>query len=333
MGNLRFELYNQGNCGLFNILMSLELGVALSVLSSRTLLVHMPPYPLFNSEKRKFVFDLCDVRFPHEVDDFKNLRGALLPDLHSTRLQPLDWLQLEDAATISSRGYNTLGYYSYVLPYDERVVQSCNGAIQPNDRYHNEALAIVNELWRKYGNKFASVHVRRKDFIWNHHRARVVEMDEILYNIRCHVPQDYLLLIHSDETDARYFQELTEVYPSHWLIDKCLFQTHYPSTFDSAEIGFVSAIVASYSEIFLGTMLSTFTGYIQRKRILNGKSPDFLYIYNQRPGELEFRDGRIVEKRNYGHSWERFDMSDQLRSICFWWREWPEAVFNLGNSQ
>ncbi|MGC1563554.1 MAG: hypothetical protein WA820_27420, partial [Bradyrhizobium sp.] len=71
---------------------------------------------------------------------------------------------------------------------------------------------------------------------------------------------------------------------------------------------------------------STFTGHIQRWRLLNGKGGGFLYLYNQRPECLAFHDGRILESGTTGPTWERIEMPDDLKSICFWWREWPESV-------
>jgi hypothetical protein len=327
---LKYSLYNGGNVGLFNNLMSLELAVGLSISSNRRLLMNVPEFPIYNSESKKNLFDLVELSLPHEKGNFAALQGELLPDLHSTRISSFDLHQFDHAKVLATRNENTLGYYSYVLPFDERIVYACDRLITVKEPYRRAALSIVGDLRRKHG-RFASVHIRRTDFLADHDQTQVVSLEDLLHNLSCHVPPDCLLLIHSDETDRDYFQPILAAYPNHWLIDESLFRCLYPGTLDSAEIGLVSAIVASYSDIFLGTMFSTFTGYIQRKRLLNGKNGGFLYLYNQRPDGLGFQDGRILETGASGYTWDKIDMPEDLRSICFWWREWPESVFRPAN--
>jgi GDP-fucose protein O-fucosyltransferase len=322
---LKFDIYEGGHIGFFNSLMSLELGVGLSVLSNRRLLLNVPPHPIFNSEKQLNLLDLVELFFPHQAGCFANLEGEFLPDLHCCRISATDLLDFDQATVLCTRNSHTLGYYSYVLPFDERVIYACNHLIAVKEPYRRVATSIVNELRRQYG-RFASVHIRRGDFVNVHNQTASVTLEEMRYNIGCHVSPDCFLLIHSDEMDPDYFGPLLEVFPRHCLIDVALFRELYPHSLDTAEIGLVSALIASQSDIFLGTMFSTFTGYIQRKRLLNGMNGGFLYLYNQRPDSLAFRDGEILESGTSGPTWERVEMSDDLKSICFWWREWPESV-------
>jgi hypothetical protein len=81
---LKFGLYNQGDVGFFNNLMSLELAVGLSIMSNRHLLLNLPK-PIFNSDKGMNLFDLVDLLFPHEKGDFGGLESALKAVL---QLQP-----------------------------------------------------------------------------------------------------------------------------------------------------------------------------------------------------------------------------------------------------
>jgi hypothetical protein len=323
---LNYQLYRRGKVGFFNNLMSLELAVGLSILSNRRLLLNYPEFPVFNSDKQRTLFDLVELFHPHQTGDFSELKGALLPDLHVSQIAASDLATHDGAAVLATRNDSTLGYYSYVLPFDERIVYACNHLIAVKEEYRRTAVSIVNRLQRRHG-KFASVHVRRSDFGRHYKRSETVTGEEILRTIRCHVPADCFLVIHSDERDRDYFSPILEAYPEHCLIDDALFREFYPKTLDAAEIGVVSALIASQSDIFLGTMFSTFTGYIQRRRLLNGKKGGFLYLYNQCPGGLAFEDGRIPESGTSGPTWERIAMSDELRSICFWWREWPESVY------
>jgi hypothetical protein len=324
---LKFDLYNGGHVGFFNNLMSLELAVGLSVLSNRRLLFSEPRHGIFNSEKRLKLFDLVDLFYPHQIGRFGSLQSEPLPDLHGARLVSADLLECNDAAIIATCNDSTLGYYSYTLPFDERVVYACNHLIVIKEQYRRLARCISGELRKQHG-RFASVHIRRADFLRDHDQSAAVTADEICYNIRCHVPSGCLLVIHSDETDENYFRPILDCFPNHLMIDTALFRQQFPHTFDTAEIGLISALVAAESDIFLGTMFSTFTGYIQRRRLLNGKTGGFLYLYNQRPECLAFQDGRILETGTSGPTWERISMSDELKSICFWWREWPEAISN-----
>src|SRR5262249_49903115 len=153
--------------------------------------------------------------------------------------------------------------------------------------------------------RYACIHIRRKDFLNDHEGAEKITAGEICHNIACHVPPDCFLLLHSDEQDEDYFRPIPERWPNHLMIDVALFRQFFPESLDEAEIGVISALVASDSDIFLGTMFSTFTGYIQRRRLLNGKDGGFLYLYNQRPGVLSFQDGMILESGTTGPTWER----------------------------
>ena len=322
---LKFDIYEGGHVGFFNNLMSLELAVGLSVLSRRTMLLNVPLHALFNSEKHLNLLDLVELSFPHHIGHFGEVPSVLLPDLHFHRFTTSDSLQFDQTTILSTCNSNTLGYYSYVLPFDERVIYACNYQIAVKEPYRRVASSIVHEIRRQYGG-FASVHIRRADFVRVHNQTQAVTSQEMCDNTLSHVPADYFLLIHSDELDPSYFGPFLEAYPRHCLLDVSLFRDFHPHTFDTAEIGVISSLVASQSDIFLGTMFSTFTGYIQRRRLLNGKNGGFLYLYNQRPESLPFRDGQILENGGAGPTWERIDMPDDLRSMCFWWREWPESV-------
>jgi hypothetical protein len=326
---LKFDLYEGGHVGFCNNLLSLELAVGLSVLSNRCLLFSRPHHPIFNSDKQLNLFDLVDVFHPHHIGSFEGLKGELLPDLHANRLVSADLFERQEAPVLATRNTSTLGYYSYTLPFDTRVIYACNHLIHIKEPYRLLARAIVRKLQRQHG-RFGCIHVRRADFSYDHDQVDAVAVDEICANVRCHIPSDCLLLIHSDETDEEYFRPLLQFYPKHLMIDAVLFREFFPHRLDRAEIGLVSALIACESDMFLGTMFSTFTGYIQRKRLLNGKGGGFLYLYNQRPGCLAFENGRILESGSSGPTWERIGMPDDLRSICFWWREWPESVYSRG---
>lgn len=321
---LRFDLYEGGNVGFFNNLMSLELGVGLSALSNRRLLLNYPAHPIFNSERQRTILDLVELSFPYQIGNFVDLPCEFLPDLHSTQIRLSDLTEVDRVPVLSTRNASTLGYYSYVLPADERVTNACNYLIAIREPYRRLASSIVKGLRDQHG-EFASVHIRRMDFLNDYGQTELVSPEEIQYNMGCHIPRDCFLMIHSDEINVDYFAPILKVWPNHCLIDRALFHQFHPDTLDSAEIGLISALVACESDFFLGTMFSTFTGYIHRKRFINRKSGDFLYLYNQRPDCLQFRDGHILENGNSGPTWERIDMADDLRSICFWWREWPES--------
>lgn len=329
---LKFDIYEGGHVGFFNNLMSLELAVGLSVLSNRRLLLNVPPHPIFNSENRLTLLDFIDLAYPHQTGFFDSLDSERLPDLHSHRFDSEDLQQFDQCPILSNCNRNTLGYYSYVLPFDARVIYACNYLLTIKEAYRRAAAAVVSRLRREHG-YFASVHIRRADFLNVHSQTGTITPEEMAVTMRCHIPQDCFLLIHSDEMDPAYFAPILNCYPRHCLIDVALFREFFPHTMDSAEIGVVSSLIASESEIFLGTMFSTFTGYIHRRRLLNGKNGAFLYLYNQRPGDLDFRDGQILENGGSGPTWERIDMPGDLRSSCFWWREWPESVPSGGLQQ
>ena len=105
-------------------------------------------------------------------------------------------------------------------------------------------------------------------------------------------PED-LLLIHTDERDRQWFSPLLE---SEYR--KILFCEDFisPHGLDGAESGLVSMMVASHSDDFIGTICSTFTSYINRMRMYNGKKEEFKFLFPMMNVPLDEK-GRMVYRR------------------------------------
>lgn len=111
--------------------------------------------------------------------------------------------------------------------------------------------------------------------------------------------------------------------------DKCIFidaiiQKNFSDEFmnlpfhDEAVFGMISLLVMSYSEEFIGTPGSTFSGYIHRLRILKGSQQPINYLPSGRINNLEC-SGKP-------YSWNNCPIHTKAKS---WYREWPECKLKI----
>ena len=84
------------------------------------------------------------------------------------------------------------------------MTNACNYLIAIREPYRRLASSIVKGLRDQHG-EFASVHIRRMDFLNDYGQTELVSPEEIQYNMGCHIPRDCFLMIHSDEINVDYF--------------------------------------------------------------------------------------------------------------------------------
>lgn len=82
--------------------------------------------------------------------------------------------------------------------------------------------------------------------------------------------------------------------------------------------GMISLLVMSYSEEFIGTPGSTFSGYIHRLRILKGS--------NQKINYLPSGNFKNLDDIGKPYSWNSCNLNTKIKS---WYREWPECKLQV----
>lgn len=329
MKTLHYHLYEEGKIGMCNMLMSVENALLLAKLTDRDKIIFYLKYPLYNSKKT--IFDLYDIDFNYEINygtvpnciklehDFHNAciyleepNKGFLND--RTKLIDINkYINIEEYSTLNS---NTLSFYSYLfyLNSNRKELQDwLKNALKPKEVYLQAAKDIVEQLKNIYG-EYNSIHVRRGDYLNTSNLNKNIECKDLDISF----DNNKLLVVHSDEF-SDYFSCLKEKYSNIWFIDSAL---QYE---DNAEKGLISLLVASYSSDFIGTMLSTYTAYIQRYRMYNGLKEEFKYLYSQ-SHNIKLINNKFKENSFGTNTWNRIDLHE-LKPICFWFREWQESYY------
>jgi len=340
---LHYNVYESGKVGMCNILMSIENALLIAKLTNRDKIIFYCKHGIFNSESGLTIFDLYDIKYNYEVvkEDVNTSIPKLQYDLHTSCIynndEPTkdflngrtniininDYKELQQFSTFNS---STLAYYSYLFYFSNsnqrKILQDwLKETLTPKEQYLNKSLEIVKSLKNVYKG-FNSIHVRRGDYLYTQNtKNKSIEAKD--FNLT--FPTDELLIINTDEKDLSYFDSLKEKYPNIWFIDNSL-------SGDTVEKGLVSLLVSSYSNDFIGSMFSTFTGYIQRYRMYNGLKEDFKYLYSQRDN-LKLVNNRLPEDSFGENTWIRNKLPDDLKQIAFWFREWQESYYQESFSQ
>lgn len=319
--NLHWNVYGGG---IANQLMSIQVGIILSFLSKRKLILYQN-YPLAFSNKGLFINDLFDFNFDFMKSDINTT--SWFPADFSTCYYHLDkpnedfifgreCVNISDYQEndIGSSTANTLGYYSFKIFFNDckkEAVQYLMNNLLPKEKYQFLASKISNELGCKN-----SIHVRRGDFCQiehfaNNYTASFNTLENTIYNNFYHYP----ILVHTNEEDEKYFKCENELI----FIDKIIKEKH--KELDDVEVSLISMLIAMRSENFLGSLGSTFTGLIHQNKKLNNPESKFKYLFSN--SSALNRLGEEI-KVNGKYTWNQLKLKHW--SECNWQREYPECI-------
>jgi len=178
-----------------------------------------------------------------------------------------------------------------------------------------EPYQILAKRIAEYIGKFKGIHLRLTDHSHNYNNLK--ETSDYVKNLFHNA--DIPLIVSSDdkETVKNIFN------------DKCIFiddiiQNQFRDEFmnlpfhNEIVFGMISLLAMGYSEEFIGTPGSTFSGYIHRLRVLRGFTEKMNYIPS---ASLKKFDGL-----GKPYSWNNSDLNTNTKS---WYREWPECKLNF----
>lgn len=236
----------------------------------------------------------------------------------------------------------TLGFYSSFFYLDQpsqaRAFDTLRN-IRPRPEYEAFANRVAADLGR-----FNAAHVRRGDFKSTY---GVTTLDrtssDVLSALEQHFSRQERLVLLTDDAFDPCFDDVRSAYRDLVFIDHHIIE-NYGREFldlpahDSIALAYLSQLVASRSDDFIGTMTSTFTALIQRMRANRGQAEPFRFLWNELPdpgaaverGRHAISDciplvgGVMVEQRPGRYSWNRFD--ERLNPA--WMREWPESFLD-----
>ncbi len=351
--------------GMTNLLLELEIRVILADLSGRTLVSpnKIPIWPMnddhiYKRYRSAALLDLYDFPVKHisltklYKDGFDELyvlpwEGVCASEAYfiHEKCEKLDtevilsfkenrqheWAfpDNDSEAWVAYNQQRTFCNYSYFFLAPDPVKRHIRGLInriQPKAPYLNLAKKIAKDL-----KSYNGIHVRRGDFKewW----VKAPTNKDIIANISPLMSADMPLVICTDSSkDDEYFAPIMKAYPKSILIDQLILE-EYKSDLkklpfsDATVIALLSSLVTSDSQVFAGSLFSTFTSAIHRRRILKDPSKPMLFTSNPFGAEVLMKNGEF-QARGAGHfSWNRLALPNPPEARAnAWLREWPEAA-------
>lgn len=336
MKKLFFKLYNP--CGLFNQVTSIEIGVGLAFKTNREIVWHNitnPPnsdynnnrvsiysansffndrknllennvYPKitdlvdWNNKDSQIFIDDCVDTFSLSAIKIDNLMEYYLSeeiDLDFSESRKL--LKFDDEFDYDIR--NTLGYYSRFFKNKNISFINEISSIRFKKEYYELAEIIAKSL----GN-FSGAHLRLTD-----HIVRVNTTSEIFDSGLQKIRQDLPIVLSTDEPNSNIVKQSDHKFI---LLDQYILENFYKDFKqlkfkEEVSFGLLNNLVMHYSQDFIGTPGSTYTGYIHRN-INKRKDIEF---------KLFGEDG-FMQSGPYSWNGHYHDTITKQ-----WWREWKES--------
>jgi hypothetical protein len=156
-------------------------------------------------------------------------------------------------------------FYTFFHVADPCRAVSCKQMIRDHVRFREPIVSAAKTLAAMLG-AFSAVHVRRKDFLALYPEQDVAP-DRLLGTLRERVVPGSRLYVATDETDERFFANLDEFYDVYFA-DRV--REYLPESLTAASLACVEQEVCAAATLFIGTRLSTFSGYITRLRGYRG---------------------------------------------------------------
>lgn len=250
--------------------------------------------------------------------------------------------QIPALAMSGGKNGHTLGFYSSFFYLDRTAqLRACDTLerMKPKKEISEFADRVVDEL-----GSFNAVHIRRGDFkVTKGVTTLERKPAEVIAALDHHFGRDELLVILTDEADDPFFDDIKTAFSHHIFLDHHILQNFHADfsdlpAHDSIALAYISQLVASRSQDFVGTMTSTFTALIQRMRGNLGKEELFKFLWNELPppgvklepgrhkigDDIQLIKGVMVEDQEGPYSWNRVNH----RLNVSWMREWPESFLD-----
>ncbi|MCA1569486.1 MAG: O-fucosyltransferase family protein [Chloroflexi bacterium] len=243
-----------------------------------------------------------------------------------------------DIGLLADRGeilldFSSISVYSraFLLPAElRRQVVDDLRTLRPKAEYYEFTHRLVRTL-----GKFNACAIRRGDFltIGVAPRARTVSGKEIAANLASRFTADRPLVVCTDaQSEDPVFAPLRKQFPDCiFLNDLIVSDPHLSRDFltlrfpGESAITAISYLVAIEAVAFVGTLFSTFTAWIQRRRGLRNPAEEFLYCYADWPRSvISFKDCAYLPNNHGPFSWNRTVFPVDTRTLA-WFREWPES--------
>ena len=123
--------------------------------------------------------------------------------------------------------------------------------------------------------------------------------------------------------DNAVIERFFKSYKDEWIGDS-VHHTRDAAIHDNSILSLLAMIVATHADTFIGTLCSSFTAIIQRRRGITRGDRRFLFASNDFGKYVRFQHCQFEETRSGRFSWNRAPLPIGSRHHA-WCREWPEV--------
>jgi hypothetical protein len=196
-------------------------------------------------------------------------------------------------------------FYAYIYIRDPHLDRYMKRLVRDFVHLRSDIYDTAGVILRAMPKDFYTIHFRRGDFQYKNQRS--LSGQTILNNIKSLVPSGSTIYLATDESDMKVLQnEFLVHFQDHY---KVIMYKDYASLVEKYIqpnwIGILEQIICSRGIKFIGTKLSTYSGYITRIR---GYSPDIedknIYFTDTKYPE-GYKDDRVFSKEfpRWGDYW------------------------------
>jgi hypothetical protein len=186
---------------------------------------------------------------------------------------------MEKCRTLTLNSGTLEHFYTFFYCSEPRVALECKRLVRDHLRFKLAILKAAASIAAALGD-YCAVHVRRNDF-FTLYPEQNIPASRLLCNVMTRVPAGARLYIASDERDRGFFNDLRPYYEVRFLEDV---KSLLPSDMHPASLACVEQMVCAHARLFVGTRLSTFSGYITRLRGYHGAADRNSYFTDGSPG-------------------------------------------------
>lgn len=259
-----------------------------------------PPAKLDNTTTRYRSHSLNYKRVPVAYESFSNKSAIFFAGHDRNRMLTLFY-----------------GYLYMARDDDDRLVKRF---VRDRMRYHDKIFCvggdIVESLSSGSGGRYVAYHIRRGDFQHKHTQLSAQQIiDATKHLFHGLVPSEHSVYISTDESNLSFFDPFKAIF-RHVLFLGNYSLAHNLAALDQNHLGMVEQVICAGAYVFIGTPLSTFTGYISRMRGYKNRTS---------PGVYE-RTYYFMPKQMH-----QLHKSPHL-AIPMWPREYVEAFLNIDDN-
>jgi hypothetical protein len=186
---------------------------------------------------------------------------------------------MEECRTLNLRSATLEHFYAFFHCSDPSAERNAKRLVRDHVKFKPEILDAAVRIAASLGN-YCALHVRRNDFL-TLFAEQNIPVSRLLGNVMMQIPAGSRLYIASDEKRREFFDDLRPHYEICFLED---FKSLLQSPMHPGSLACVEQMVCAHARLFVGTRLSTFSGYITRLRGYQGRADRNSYFTDGAPG-------------------------------------------------